>query len=326
MTKLRLLLTVLAAIAVGVLALVWGGLLNPDALQGQGDPVSGANNQNVETVVSVNQASLINGVLSLSGQNSATSKTVITTGQDTLSEPQAQADGTWQVSLDLTQRLNRTAESVILPIDFATQLVDGRIVYSDQAIRIIRRAEGNNPEDDAALKNSAGITPRDTAIIRTEPGKPTQIIQSVFTPTLTGDLILHAVDYDNTGGLIVSGNLAQPGRIRVFADEVVLGETGRDNTGNWQLVSTTQLPVGQYALKLVAFNPNAEIIGELTVPFQRYAPEESLSDSQALRMIYAAGHWHMTRDLFGGGQQHTIIYNGNLYGTMRSLRKRNKAR
>ena len=319
MTKLRLLLTVLAAIAVGVLVIFWGDLLDDGGPDSEDKPLSGQDSQNVETVVSINQARWINSVLSLSGQNSATSKTIITTGEDRLAQLDVQADGTWQASLDLSQRLAGTGESIILPIDFATQLIDGRIVYSDQAIRIIRRAEPTPQREVEAQKNTAGNRASDTAIIRIEPGKPTQIIQSVFTPVLTGDLVLYAVDYDNTGGLIISGNLSQAGRIRVFADEIVLGETGRDEQGNWQLVSTTQLPIGQYVLKLVAFNPNAEIIGELTVPFQRYATDKGQSDDQALRMKYAAEHWHMSRDLFGGGQQHTIIYNGDFYGDNAAL-------
>lgn len=315
MTKLRLLLTVLAAIAVGVLVIFWGELLDDGGPDSEDKPLNGQDSQNVETVVSIKQARLINSVLSLSGQNSATSKTIITTGEDRLAQLDVQADGTWQTSLDLSQRLAGTGESIILPIDFATQLIDGRIVYSDQAIRIIQRAEPIPQGKVEAQKNAAGNSrASDTAIIRIEPGKPTQIIRSVFTPALTGDLVLYAVDYDNTGGLIVSGKLTQSGRIRVFADEIVLGETGRDEQGNWQLVSTTQLPIGQYVLKLVAFNPNAEIIGELTVPFQRYAPDKAQSDDQALRMKYAAEHWHLSRDLFGGGQQHTVIYNGDFYG------------
>lgn len=336
MTKFRLLLTVLAALILGAVVFFRVFAKDPNLTAEQESAAGQAEIENVQTIATISSAELLGDSLRLSGLNAPNAEVLILRDQEILAQPKTGDSGEWQVRLDLPSltlpnpdqsgavEINRREN--LISLNAATRLADGRTILSDQAVKVIRYYAPRPvlaDRVDVDPERSAPEAPADqgamgrlqSAILRTEPGRPTRVVSSPFAQQVRGGpLSLMAIDYDDAGGVIVTGNLSEAGRIRVFANQAILGETGRDDQGNWQLVSTSTLPVGRYALRLIAFNPQAEIIGQLTVPFERKTPVPTQGQDGEITAQYSQQFWHISRSLFGGGAQQTVIYNGAAYG------------
>ena len=153
-------------------------------------------------------------------------------------------------------------------------------------------------------------------IMVTAPGSPSRVIQSPYggTPT-SGPLSLSVIDYDFTGGVIITGTSSVPGRVRFSAQDAVIGETGIGVGGRWNFIAGRMLPRAKIRLtaELIPAEgaPNApEERISVSVPFIFLPPlqEEDTDGSGALSLYVDPDQWQVRRTLIGGGGQTTVIY------------------
>ena len=117
------------------------------------------------------------------------------------------------------------------------------------------------------------------------------------------------IDYDDSGGVILSGTTASEGRVRIYAGGEAFGETRVGAGGRWNFIAGNLLPRGEYPI-------SAELIGadgiqaRVSVPFELLPPsqDEAKTASDLPEVKYEPFRWQVRRVLLGGGHQTTTIF------------------
>jgi hypothetical protein len=142
----------------------------------------------------------------------------------------------------------------------------------------------------------------------TAPGGPSRIIQSPFNQTPSdGPLAMSALDYDDSGGVIFSGTTNEAGLVKVYAGEILVGETRVEAGGRWNFIAGNLLPVGKYYISSELVKDEA-VAARIDVPFVRMMPLTSKEKTILPRVVYDLESWQISRPLLGGGIQHTAIF------------------
>jgi hypothetical protein len=157
---------------------------------------------------------------------------------------------------------------------------------------------------------------RDTTplVVLGRPGEASRVIQSPFDGVAMGPLALETVDYDESGSVIFSGR-AEPGsRIRVLADNELVGTTTAGEDGRWSVEAGANFSPGVYDLQVDQIDPQTgRVTAVIALPFERATPEAALQAREAGRVVVQPGNslWRIARRLYGDGVQYTVIYEAN---------------
>ena len=182
-------------------------------------------------------------------------------------------------------------------------------IYTDENLPSIRSEE-------TIFRLQIPDNEKQVLIMVTAPGSPSQIIQSPFggVPT-AGPLGLSVIDYDHSGGVIITGTSSIPGRIRIYAEDSVIGETGVGVSGRWNYIAGRMLPPGEVEIRAELIPaqgaPNApEGPVFISLPFNLLPPlQADQTDGQGdLSVNIEPSQWQVRRTLIGGGGQSTVIY------------------
>ncbi len=242
--------------------------------------------------------------LRLSGDAEAGAVVVLTNRGERLRQTRVNELGQWGVTLDIEDG----------PMVLEAQLYKGEGSPSIRSEETVFRLPVPKDEDIATANYTT------TALIMvTAPGSPSRVIQSPFggAPT-SGPLSLSVIDYDFTGGVIITGTSSVPGRIRIYAQNAVIGETGIGVGGRWNYIAGRMLPRGQLEIRAElipapgTLNAPSEAIS-VSVPFNFLRPlrEDETDGSGALSVNFEPLQWQVRRTLIGGGGQSTVIFSPN---------------
>ena len=147
-------------------------------------------------------------------------------------------------------------------------------------------------------------------IMVSAPGGPSRIVQSPFggSPT-NGPLSMGPIDYDDSGGVILSGTTASEGRVRIYAGGEAFGETRVGAGGRWNFIAGNLLPRGEYPIAAELIDPNG-VQARVSVPFERLpaSRNDDKSASDLPDVKYEPYRWQVRRALVGGGHQTTAIF------------------
>ncbi|MEP3654095.1 MAG: hypothetical protein ABJO36_04280 [Litorimonas sp.] len=257
--------------------------------------------------------------LRLSGKAEPGAVVVITNRGERLRQVRVNDLGQWGVTLDVNGG----------PMVLEAQLYMGEDTPGVRSEETVFRLPIPEPEPEIAedpggsseKAPSEEITPveiyKNTALIMvTAPGSPSRVIQSPFggSPT-AGPLSLSVIDYDFSGGVIITGTSTVPGRVRFYAQTAVIGETGIGVGGRWNFIASRLLPRAKINIRAELIPapgaPNAPVDPvSVTVPFNFLPPlqEEDTDGSGALSINIDPQQWQVRRTLIGGGGQSTVIY------------------
>ena len=148
-------------------------------------------------------------------------------------------------------------------------------------------------------------------VVLGRPGQASQVLQGPFEGLQSGSLTLQAVDYDEAGAVIFSGQ-AEPGSgIRVLADGEIVGETITRDNGRWSVRASENFDPGVYDLQVDQIDGTGRVSEVIVLPFERVAAEELQLGSG--RVIVQPGNslWRIARRIYGQGVQYTVIYEAN---------------
>lgn len=209
----------------------------------------------------------------------------------------ADKDGIWSAEIDvsndpsliisLTSFLDETSQ--VNGDELLLRITNPRDAVSDEA----------SDEGEEVLDNTAPL------ILLTAPGGPSRVIRTPFGSLPSqGPLTLGPIEYDDLGGVIFSGFATQVGRLRIFGDEELIGETRVGANGRWYLIAAETLPLDPYALRVQLQETNGTETN-INVNFKRIAPEDRSELSPYV--VYDDAVWHIRRDLSGGGVQYTAV-------------------
>lgn len=241
------------------------------------------------------------GTLTIEGRATPKSQvTLLIDGAPAQTVRVSAGDPAWEISTKLPPaRIRRR----VVTLTLTSKLSDDTVMRSEQSLIVLTEPVNFSQ-----------------ALVLTTPGAATRVLQSGFGGLLSaGGLTLEAADYDDAGGIIFSGSTRESGRIRMQAGRAVIGETGADANGRWDLISGSTLPVGTYAMRLQSISSDNRVQAQIDLPFVRSAPKRSPEIMQgaqdsietvepAARIVFEDRRWILSRPLSGGGFQHTVLY------------------
>lgn len=215
--------------------------------------------------------------------------------------------GQWGVSLDVEDDL------MVLGLQlFMGEDTPG--VRSEETVFRVAVPQAENFVETQPLQSE--IYKTSALIMVTAPGSPSRIIQSPFggTPT-SGPLSLSVIDYDHSGGVIITGTSSVPGRVRFYEQNAVIGETGIGVGGRWNFIAGRMLRRAKITISVELIPapgaPNAPTDPiSISVPFAFLPPlqEEDTDGSGALSVNIDPQQWQVRRTLIGGGGQSTVVF------------------
>ncbi|MEP1229133.1 MAG: hypothetical protein ABJG88_00510 [Litorimonas sp.] len=238
-----------------------------------------------------------NRKMRLSGRAEPDSVIVLLNRGERMRQIKTNAEGAWGVTLDIDGQA-----MAIEALMFTGQ--DQVSIRSDETIFRIP-----TPRDET-IASANYITP--ALIIICNSGGPSRVIQSPFGQSPTqGPLGFNAIDYDDAGGVILSGTTSVNGRVRLYLGEQVIGETGVRADGRWTFTAGKILPLGEYNVwaELNPVNGQSVRIG---VVFERLPPlPQTVGDDGSISVSFEPLRWQIRRSLLGGGSQSTVIFAPN---------------
>lgn len=159
-----------------------------------------------------------------------------------------------------------------------------------------------------AVTGEEALVSKPALIMVTAPGGPTRIIQTPFggSPT-SGPLTMGPIDYDDIGGVIISGTTEEEGRVRIYAGASRIGETRVGAGGRWNFIAGGMLPQGEYEIAAELIKADG-IKARVSVPFERLPVFSNQKPSLVPQVRYEPFRWQVRRQLLGGGVQYTAIF------------------
>jgi len=241
-------------------------------------------------------------VLFLRGTSEADAVVSILGNGERRRQIRADKDGIWEAEID-------TSANNVLALSLASFLSEDIAFYGDELLIRVAPDTGSpldNDEFSAELdgdNNSLDRSP--SLVLLTAPGGPSRVIQTPFGRLPTqGALTLGAIEYDDLGGVIFSGFASRAGRVRIFGDNELIGESRVGSNGRWYLIAAETLPLGPYNLKAQLQEADGRETN-IEVNIQRLPPGQNADQSPYV--VFNDNVWHVRRDLKGGGVQYTVI-------------------
>ncbi|MBN9509441.1 MAG: LysM peptidoglycan-binding domain-containing protein [Alphaproteobacteria bacterium] len=131
-------------------------------------------------------------------------------------------------------------------------------------------------------------------------------------PSPAGQVALTAVDYDEHGGIRFAGTARPGGRVRVYVDNVAIGDAAADRSGRWSLLpAAAAVGSGPHRLRADEMGAHGQVLSRVELPFERAT--FAAADLHAGRVVVQPRQslWRIARMVYGRGIHYTVIYAAN---------------
>lgn len=250
-----------------------------------------------------------NGDMVVAGVSSPGAEMELVAGTKTLTKTTANANGEFVAILDEALNpgdyeivLRSTDSNGVVMTSAETAIVSIPDVGSDEVIALVEApgepsrlitipqeapataaAESNNNEirDTELASSESGsdqsVTSSDEAAVETAKVEPaSEPVEEAAPQTASAEkrIRIEAVEID--GPTVFVAGAAEPGtKLRVYANEILLGDTQASGQGRFLIEVNKDLPVGDYIIRADALSNNgAEVVMRAAVPFTRSAGEK----------------------------------------------------
>ena len=244
-----------------------------------------------------------NKIISIEGTSEPDRLIVLLNNNERINQIESNDEGFWKVDV-LLDNQNIMAIEVVMFYNSEVSIRGDETLYS---IPSIIKNNNNQLFGTESLYNNRGEE-LNMLVMLTAPGGPSRIIQSPFNQTPSnGPLMMSALDYDDSGGVIFSGTTDEAGLVKVYAGEILVGETRVEAGGRWNFIAGNLLPVGNYYISSELVKDEV-VVARIDVPFVRMLPSTEKEKTSLPRVVYDLESWQISRPLLGGGIQHTVIF------------------
>ncbi len=187
---------------------------------------------------------------------------------------------------------------------------DGRMVESDDVV-VVSIPERVEPERFAADRKNgvlAVLTPKNgegASRVLQRPG-------SAAPGEIGEQLAVDSIDYGQDRMPLFAGRGVPRAVIRIYLDNVYLGDVRVDDAGHWELAAGQPLSEGEHVLRLDQLLPGSDNV-ELRVlqPFSTGAAPDPARARQAVVVRPGNTLWGIARKLYGRGVRYTLIFQEN---------------
>lgn len=124
-------------------------------------------------------------------------------------------------------------------------------------------------------------------------------------------LSIDVIDYGEDGAVIISGHGAVGALVRLYLDNVPIGEGWIDAAGTFRIPADRPIVPGAYRLRADQLDAEGRVTDRTETPFQRAAPADFAAAEG--RVVVQPGNslWRIAHGAYGRGVHYTIIYKAN---------------
>jgi nucleoid-associated protein YgaU len=154
---------------------------------------------------------------------------------------------------------------------------------------------------------------------------PTQALSSDSTPNTNtaalvaqsvapvGTVFIEVIDYTDRGAVSVTGRADPNKPVRVYVDNIPIGDVIADSDGVWRLSPDQDIDAGTYRMRADLIDLDGKVISRTEIPFHRAQVSRVLALTMEGRVIVQPGNslWRIARRIYGRGIQYTDIYSAN---------------
>ncbi len=129
-------------------------------------------------------------------------------------------------------------------------------------------------------------------------------------------LTLDTISYDDSGGVVLSGQGTGAQFVRVYVDNTPIETELVPDDGNWRVV-LPDVNEGRYTLRVDEIDEAGKVKARVESPFQRAAATDLVSEevqsSDTGRVVVQPGHtlWALAEDTYGDGIKYVQIFHAN---------------
>ncbi len=237
----------------------------------------------------------------IAGYDPAGARITLFDGEAAIGSVDADADGDWVF----------VSEAPIAPGDHQLSLSaarDGQTTTSaDIALVVVPPRDGTI----AGLTAGQGDG-KPLIFLIPKAGGATTILQApdeaaASMPGLSIDII----DYGEDGAVIISGHGAVGGLVRLYLDNLPIGEGWIDAAGSFRIPAGRPIAPGAYHLRADQLDAEGRVTDRTVTLFQRAAPAD-LAATEG-RVVVQPGNslWRIAHGAYGRGVHYTVIYKAN---------------
>lgn len=163
------------------------------------------------------------------------------------------------------------------------------------------------------------VPPRSTgegamALLLPQSGGPARALRlDQLPPRPPHAVTLDLLEYDAAGRLSLSGRADPGSELRVFLDDRLAGRGVAGADGHWSATLGDDVPANHYQLRLEALGAGGIVVGRLSVPLQREAPDVAARGAIAESYAVQPGNslWRIARRSYGNGLNYVELYRAN---------------
>ncbi|MHA1547844.1 MAG: LysM peptidoglycan-binding domain-containing protein, partial [Alphaproteobacteria bacterium] len=148
-------------------------------------------------------------------------------------------------------------------------------------------------------------------------------------PVIERSVAVTAVEADSAGTLFIAGTAETREGVRVYLDDVLVGQAAPSPSGTWLIETQREMPEGTYQIRADQVDRGGQVLVRAEVPFEReieVAILEPIVESGAATGTQVAGDlpalktviikrgdnlWRISRQIYGRGIRYSTIYEAN---------------
>ncbi len=175
------------------------------------------------------------------------------------------------------------------------------LVSEEVVVIVVPEAKAGEP----AEAPIAMLTPR-------EGTGASRVLQQPGEPGISDrDLVLNAVDYDEAGRVIISGQATPGSIIFVYLDDKPVVRTIADGQGRWEAVPGETVAPGLHRLRVDQVDATGSVLASVSTPFSRATLLSELTEESFVVVQPGNSLWRIARRSYGQGIRYTVIYEAN---------------
>lgn len=186
------------------------------------------------------------------------------------------------------------------------QTADGRTVPSDSVVVLVVPERDRDIAGQPAKGNAQALALR----VPREGAGGSTVLQKPSADAAKG-LIIDTVDYDDRGGLSISGRASPRARVQLYLDNRHVGRTEAGPDGRWRVTPGDPVAPGNYRLRADELGPQGKVAARVEMPFARAEPLKELQPGTFVVVQPGNSLWRLARSAYGRGTQYTVIFEAN---------------
>lgn len=169
---------------------------------------------------------------------------------------------------------------------------------------------------EAAARQADAVLPPATLAVKVDRAgrEASQVLQApdaALGPVPAESVTVDVIDYAPDAPLTLSGRAARDGRVLVYLDNALIGESAVTD-GRWAITPAAPVAAGTYRLRadLIEAAETGKVVARVEMPFVR-ADTRQVAQGDVVVIQPGNNLWTIARLVYGEGLAYTVIYQAN---------------